>query len=233
MVKTVNIVICDDEKKMVEDIEEMVREILPEETVKTCMTGDALLKILETGDTDAVLLDIDMPEKNGLEVAGLMNVAGKKPILIFVTAHDELVYDSLKYHPFAFVRKRYLREELSEVLADCVREVRTKEKKFHFRSEGGEVSVLLSDICYFEAEGNYLIVHLQSGTYRLRSTMTAIQNTLEPEGFIRAHKGFLVNQEFVTVMTQEELRLASGEVVPIGKLYSGTVKEQILRYMRE
>ena len=63
--------------------------------------------------------------------------------------------------------------------------------------------------------------------------MTAVQNTLEPEGFIRAHKGFLVNQEFVTVMTQDELRLASGEVIPIGKLYAGTVKEQILRYMRE
>lgn len=227
------IVICDDERKMVEDIEEIVREVLPEETVKTCLSGDALLEILDTEETDAVLLDIDMPEKSGLEVAGLMNAAGKKPILIFVTAHDELVYDSLKYHPFAFVRKRYLREELPEVLADCIREVRTREKKFHFRSEGGEVSVLLSDIRYFEAEGNYLIVHLQNGTYRLRSTMTAVQNTLEPEGFIRVHKGFLVNQEFVTVMTQEELRLVSGEAIPIGRLYAATVKEQILRYMRE
>lgn len=227
------IVICDDERKMVEDIEKMVRELMPEETVKTCLSGDALLEMLRTEEADAVLLDIDMPEKSGLEVAGLMNATGKKPILIFVTAHDELVYDSLKYHPFAFVRKRYLREELSEVLADCIREVRTKEKRFHFRAEGGEVSVLLSDITYFEAEGNYLIVHLQTGTYRLRSTMTAVQNTLEQEGFIRAHKGFLVNQEFVTVMTQDELRLASGEVIPIGKLYAGTVKEQILRYMRE
>ncbi|MGN0401290.1 MAG: LytR/AlgR family response regulator transcription factor [Acetatifactor sp.] len=227
------ILICDDERKMVADIEGMVRELLPEETVKTCLTGDALLEMLRTEEADAVLLDIDMPEKSGLEVAGLMNAVGKKPILIFVTAHDELVYDSLKYHPFAFVRKRYLREELPEVLADCIREVRTKEKRFHFRAEGGEVSVLLSDIRYFEAEGNYLIVHLQTGTYRLRSTMTAVQNTLEPEGFIRAHKGFLVNQEFVTVMTQEELRLASGEAIPIGKLYAGTVKEQILRYMRE
>ena len=227
------IVICDDERKMVEDIEKMVRELMPEETVKTCLSGDALLEVLRTEEADAVLLDIDMPEKSGLEVAGLMNATGKKPILIFVTAHDELVYDSLKYHPFAFVRKRYLREELPEVLADCIREVRTKEKRFHFRAEGGEVSVLLSDITYFESEGNYLIVHLQTGTYRLRSTMTAVQNTLEPEGFIRAHKGFLVNQEFVTVMTQDELRLASGEVIPIGKLYAGTVKEQILRYMRE
>lgn len=227
------IVICDDERKMVEDIEKMVRELMPEETVKTCLSGDALLEMLRTEEADAVLLDIDMPEKSGLEVAGLMNAAGKKPILIFVTAHDELVYDSLKHHPFAFVRKRYLREELPEVLADCIRELQTKEKRFHFRAEGGEVSVLLSDITYFEAEGNYLIVHLQTGTYRLRSTMTAVQNTLEPEGFIRAHKGFLVNQEFVTVMTQDELRLASGEVIPIGKLYAGTVKEQILRYMRE
>lgn len=227
------IVICDDERKMVEDIEEIVRELLPEETVKTCLSGDALLEILRTEEADAVLLDIDMPEKNGLELAGLLNVAGKKPILIFVTAHDELVYDSLKYHPFAFVRKKYLREELPEVLADCIREVETKEKRFHFRAEGGQVSVLLSDICYFEAEGNYLIVHLKNDNFRLRSTMAAVQNTLEPEGFIRVHKGFLVNQKFVMVMTQDELRLVSGEAIPIGGLYAGTVKEQILRYMRE
>ena len=227
------IVICDDERKMVEDIEEIVRELLPEETVKTCLSGDALLEILRTEEADAVLLDIDMPEKNGLELAGLLNVAGKKPILIFVTAHDELVYDSLKYHPFAFVRKKYLREELPEVLADCIREVETKEKRFHFRAEGGQVSVLLSDICYFEAEGNYLIVHLKNDTYRLRSTMAAVQNMLEPEGFSRVHKGFLVNQKFVMLMTQDELRLVSCEAIPIGGLYAGTVKEQILRYMRE
>ena len=228
-----NLVICDDERKMVEDIEKLVREVLPEETVKTCLSGDALLERLRTEETDAVLLDIDMPKKNGLEVAGLMNAVGKKPILIFVTAHDELVYDSFKSHPFAFVRKKYLREELPQVLADCIREVRTKEKKFHFRAEGGEVSVLLSDICYFEAEGNYLMVHLKNDTYRLRSTMSAVQNTLESEGFIRVHKGFLVNQEFVMVMTQDELKLFSGEAIPIGGMYAGTVKEQILRYMRE
>ena len=77
------------------------------------------------------------------------------------------------------------------------------------------------------------MVHLKNDTYRLRSTMSAVQNTLESEGFIRVHKGFLVNQEFVMVMTQDELKLFSGEAIPIGGLYAGTVKEQILRYMRE
>ena len=155
------IAVCDDEIKILEDINRMIKKHQPDAEVSTYSNGERLLKAMEEENYDVVLLDIDMPGISGMEVAAAMTEDKRKSLIVFVTAHDELVYDSFKYHPFAFVRKKYLREELPEVLADCIREVETKEKRFHFRAEGGQVSVLLSDICYFEAEGNYLIVHLK------------------------------------------------------------------------
>lgn len=195
--------------------------------------GAFLFAYGEEKDFDILLLDIDMPDMSGLEVAERLGEGERKPLLVFVTSYDELVYDSLRYHPFAFVRKKYLAHELTLVLADCGKELAAKEKRFHFRAEGGKLALRLADIRYFEAEGNYLIVYSTSGDYRCRSTMTMVENALASDGFIRIHKGFLVNQAHIKILRQEELELLSGELLPIGKCYAKDAKKRILHYMRE
>lgn len=228
-----NISVCDDERKMAEDIGNIVKEVLPEACVRLCCSGEALLESFSEWEADIVFLDIDMPDMSGLDVAEELGDKLRKNLLVFVTAHDELVYDSLRYHPFAFVRKKFMRSELTQVLEDCAKELAARDRRFHFRSDGNDVTVLLADIRYFEAEGNYLILHEEDGsTCRFRSTMTMAEDTLAAEGFIRIHKGFLVNVSCVRILRQEEVQLMSGEILPIGKLYAKDAKEQILKYMR-
>ena len=115
-------------------------------------------------------------------------------MLVFVTSHDELVYDSLQFHPFGFVRKCYLETELPKILEDCRKEMSNRNKHYCFHTAEGEVKLLLEDIFYFESEGNYLSVYTKETSYRFRETMTALQQGLENEDFIRIHRGFLVIQ---------------------------------------
>lgn len=227
-----NISVCDDERKMAEDIGNIVKEVLPEACVRLCCSGGALLESFSECEPDIVFLDIDMPDMSGLDVAEELGDKLRKKLLIFVTAHDELVYDSLRYHPFAFVRKKYMRNELTHAIADCVKELAARDRRFHFRAGGDDVTVPLADIRYLEAEGNYLILHGEDeSTYRFRSTMTTAEDTLAAEGFIRIHKGFLVNASCVRVLRQEEVQLMSGETLPMGKLYAKSAKEQIINSM--
>ena len=226
------IFICDDEPQMLSDIAKKVSECLPDSDIQTFLTGVKLLQCLETEVCDVLLLDIDMPDITGLEIARHLAKQDKRPLLLFVTSHDELVYDSFQYHPFAFLRKSCFDKEIKAVLIDCVQELVHRERHFCFKAEGNRVSLLLPDILYFEAEGNYLKLFSKEGPYRFRSTISAVENTLSGYGFIRIHKGFLVNQAAVRLWGSEKVQLLGDSMLPIGKSYAKAAREQFLRYMR-
>lgn len=226
------ILICDDEPQILSDIAKRIVKYLPDSDVRAFSSGRELLSCLAAEPCDILLLDIDMPDISGLEIARSLEPGEKRPLLVFVTSHDELVYDSFQYHPFAFLRKSRLDLELAAALADCEQELAHRERHFCFRAEGKRVCLFLSDILYFEADGNYLRLFTGTGQYRFRSTIASVENTLSDCGFIRIHKGFLVNQAAVRLLGPEQAKLSDGTVLPIGQSYAKTAKEHLLRYMR-
>lgn len=226
-----NIALCDDEEKILEEVASFIKNEFPESRVQTYSSGESFISSTQERP-DLLLLDIDMPGMNGMEVASLLTQEKAQTLIVFVTAHDELVYDSFKYHPFAFVRKKFLFEELRNVLKDCEKEIDGRKRRFVFQSASKTINLAQSDILYFESQANYLAVYTKGGDFRLRSTMANIENELQGSDFLRIHKGFLVNLEHIKILKSDALELDSGAKLPIGKSYSESAKESILRYMR-
>lgn len=238
------IFLCDDEPQILQDfarqIEDCAKNMAQTCQIQLFTDARTLLTTLQNVEQiawqeapcDVLLLDIDMPQMNGLEVAKQLAGLQAKPLLVFVTGHDELVYDSFQYHPFGFIRKKFFAKEVRGVLEDCARELEEGRKHFTFHAEGKELCLLRSDILYFEAEGNYVRVFAREGDYRFRSTLTALQNELESFGFIRVHKGFLVNQQAVKILSAENVELLNGMLIPLGRNYAETARKQLMRYMR-
>lgn len=224
--------LCDDELKILEEMKSRVACHLPEAEVEIFSTGKGLLDRMQVTRCDILLLDIDMPELDGMEVAERLSLLERRPLLVFVTGHDELVYESFQYHPFGFVRKQFLEAELGKVLKDCKAELLQKKRHFNFRSAGNEVCLLLSEIRYFESEGNYLKIYTEEAEYRFRSTIGAVEVSLAKDGFIRIHKGFLVNQSAIRQFGTETAELTDGSVLPVGKTYAEEAKQQLMRYLR-
>lgn len=223
--------VCDDEPKILSDISDRVKELLPDSDVRAFLSGSKLLEELEREDCQILLLDIDMPEIDGLQIADKLKKDLQKPLLVFVTSHDELVYDSLQFHPFGFVRKSFLETELNKVLLDCRQELCNRERCFFFHSKEGENRLLLSDILYLEANGNYLRLVSRDRTYHFRDTLLAVEKTLGDVGFVRIHKGFLVNQAMVKRLASGEVELMNGTVLPVGRSYAETAKRTLMRFM--
>lgn len=226
-----NIAVCDDEAKILEEIASFIKQEFPQSKVQAYSSGDTFISSSQERP-DVLLLDIDMPGMSGMEVASLLAQEKAQTLIVFVTAHDELVYDSFKYHPFAFVRKKYLADELRNVLNDCKKEIEGRNRHFVFQTASKTINLSQSDILYFESQANYLAVYTKDGEYRLRSTMTNIENELQNGDFLRIHKGFLVNLEHIKILKSDTLELDNGLMLPIGKSYSESAKESILRYMR-
>lgn len=225
------IAICDDENRILEDLSRMVLELIPDADISAFGKGRALIDGADKAGYDVVLLDIDMPDLNGLEVAAFFQAADRKTLIIFVTSHDELVYDSLQLHPFGFVRKSYLDKELKKVLEDAVEEVSSRDKHFFFHTASGDIKLQMDDILYFEAEGNYIKIKTGSDEFRFRETMQALEMSLKSDGFIRVHKGFLVNQEAVKIINSDKLVLNDNTEIPFGRSYQENARKMLMRGM--
>ncbi|MBQ8821832.1 MAG: response regulator transcription factor [Lachnospiraceae bacterium] len=225
------IYICDDEMQIVKGIVRKTRECVPGSSITEFFHAETLLEGIQAEGVDVLLLDIDMPGLSGLEVAEALKTLPYSPLLVFVTSHDELVYDSLQFHPFGFVRKSHLDKELPKILKDCERELVGKRAVYHFKSGEGEVYLPLSEIMYFESEANYLVVFTRKESYRFRETLSAVEKELAGQGFVRVHKGFLVNMAAVKLLGTGQLTLENGCIIPIGRSYGEETKKQIMRYM--
>ena len=173
-----------------------------------------------------------MPTISGMEIAQTLLNSEIKTLLVFVTGQDALVYKSFKYHPFGFIRKTYFDEEISGVVKSLVEEMQKSSDTFLFKTNDGFNRIKLRDILYFESESNYINLHTKESVYKFRSTVSAIEKELSTKGFIRTHKGFLVNQEHIFSVKSENVVLSNNVVLPIGRTNRDVIKARIMRYMR-
>ena len=227
----IRIAICDDEKRILDDMSKAVRGILEEVDVAVYLDGQKLIRDIENSPFDIIMLDIDMPEMNGLDVAESIQKMAVKPLIIFVTNHDELVYDSLMLHPFGFVRKSRVDAELKKVLKDAEKEVASREKHFFFHTASGDVKLRLENILYFESEGNYIKVITAEEEYRFRETMQTLEMSLSSDGFVRIHKGFLLNQSSVKMIKSDSVILCNDIQLPFGRSYLESSRKKLMRGM--
>lgn len=232
MSAVLRLAICDDEQKFCDDICVQVQQILGVETTVQMYTDPVrCLADLRQNLYDIVLLDIDMPELSGMDIAAALQEQEQKPILIFVTSQDSFVYESFRYHPFGFIRKDYMEDELERVLREANEQWKRNRNRYTFRCDNKTVSLFLQDILYMEAKGNYLEIHAKEEIYRIRETMAAVQNELASCGFVRIHKGFLVNQQEVYTVGADTCSLTDGTILPIGRSYREQARETLMRYM--
>lgn len=231
----IHIAICDDENKICKLYFDKLQVILRKEQISaevSCFSSSKqFLESLNETVYDIILLDIDMPEVTGIQIAQEIKRLEIKPLLVFVTNQDALVYQSFQYHPFSFIRKNYFDDEIESVLISAIQELLKKDLRFIFRLNLETMSLPVSEIIYFEASGNYLILHTKDNIYRCRDTMTNVENELSAKGFIRIHKGFLINQEAVFRIGNDSITLLNGTVLPIGRINKDAVKKKLMRYL--
>lgn len=231
-----SIVVCDDEPKMLKDLLEAIKNIFSELSVEaeyySTYSSIELLEHLKKEKADILFLDIDMPEYNGMQIAEYMLEHASKVLLIFVTNHDELVYESFQYQPFGFIRKSYFSKEVQQVIYRSIKVLAERQDTMIIRSNSDIIKIQLCDIVYFEADSNYVNVFMTNNTYRYRESLGVLESKLAVKGFIRIHKGFLVNQQFVHAIRYDEIELSDGRLLPIGRTNRENVRKKIMQYMR-
>ena len=198
-------------------------------------SADELAGLLGHVGFDLIFLDIDMPSLDGIRFGEQLRARGCRSDIIYVSNMDDRVYDIFRVHPWAFIRKSRYAEELPAVLEDYVRARRDAAAMLVLTGESGRtLSVDPMSLLYIEAVGKTqkLVFSGPEPPAVIRGTMHELEGLLLPYGFIRTHKGFLVNYRSIRRITSRSILLDNGETLPIGRDRLNPAREQYLSLMK-
>lgn len=173
-----------------------------------------------------------MPEVNGFGVASFLKKWNRECCIGFVSNKDELVFQAFAYHPFFFIRKTHLDEELEPQLLELQKKMGAKVSKIELQTGRQTVEVVLDTIWIVESEKNYLLFYREKDergdAVRARMKIAEAEKEMEPHGFVRTHKGYLVNMNYVYRLRENEILLLNGKHVPVSRSYLNQVRMKIM-----
>jgi len=213
------ILVVDDEAPARRKILRLLREESAVEIAGEADGGEAAVAAIRKQHPDLVFLDVQMPGLDGFGVIQSLKAA-KVPLprVVFVTAHDRFALRAFEVHAFDYLLKPVGEERFREALgrariqheqsADgfssrlgAMLEQLQREKLLPDRllveENARAIFVAVKDISWVEADRNYVLLHCGEKTHTLRSTLDAVQNTLDPKLFVRINRGTLVRLEAI------------------------------------
>ena len=185
------------------------------------------LELIETEKIDILFLDIDMSDINGLE---FRKKAIAVPVCIFITAHPEHAVESFELETLDFIVKPVKLDRFTQMMHRVVEFMEIKHKAELFESSIGgdtiyikegheQTKVKLHDILYLEALKDYTLVVTK---HKRHCVLSSIGNLLKEnhfQSFIRVHRSFAVQKQYIDKKLTHEILLNNGVTIPIGRSY--------------
>jgi DNA-binding LytR/AlgR family response regulator len=182
---------------------------------------------LSVNSTDLILLDIEMPGLNGLELLQSITI---KPQVIIISSKEQYAIEAFDYDVAAYLLKPV--KEYSKFLKAVLKvKERLAAKTDSPNSESIFVKVdsllthlVLNDILWVEAFGDYVKINTDKKIFTVYNTMKAVEEKLPASVFMRVHRSFIVNTKKITNIDQGNL-LIEKKIIPIGNSY----REQLMK----
>jgi len=237
--------IVDDEPLAVERIQVICAEIPATHVVGTASDGAAALRLTEKLAPDLVLLDMTMPELDGLAVARKLAERETPPAVIFVTAHDHFAVEAFDLEAIDYVLKPVSADRLERAIKRALKHSGSQRGKsaskwleelwVPHRSELLRIAV--DEVYQIDAERDYVRLHVGdpgeppevSRTYLLLQTIAGLEARLDPDRFIRIHRSTILRRDTIRGLRHDGLgvwsaELQNGEALRIGRTYLSKVK---------
>lgn len=228
--------IVDDEPLAVERMQVICAKLPQLAVVGTASDGAAALRLIEALTPDLVLLDMTMPEVDGLAVARKLAERERRPAVIFVTAHDHFAVEAFDLDAVDYVLKPVAHDRLARAIERAVsRGARPsrgesrwlKELWVPHRSELLRIDV--DQVHRVDAERDYVRLHLGERSYLLLQTIAGLEERLDPAEFIRIHRSTILRKDRIRGLRHDGLgvwsaELEGGEALRIGRTYLPKVK---------
>lgn len=233
--------IVDDEPLAVERMQILCARIPALNVVGTASDGAAALRLCEALAPELVLLDMTMPEVDGLGVARGLAKQSPRPAVIFVTAHDHFAVEAFDCEAVDYVLKPVAQDRLERAVdralarrdsaapAEAAPVTSPWIEEFWVPHRSELIRIASGDIDRIDAERDYVRLHVGTRSYLLLHTIQRLEDRLDPERFIRLHRSTIVRRDRIAGLKHDGLgvwsaQLADGELLRIGRTYLAKAK---------
>ena len=169
------------------------------------------------GDEQLVLLDIQMGDMDGMEVARRLRERGSDAAIVFITNVAQYALEGYRVEALDYLIKPVDQRALTECLRRVVRHLRERASKtVILRADEGTCRVAADKLLWIEAVNHKTVVHAEDGCYHCAGTLNSMENLLRDCGFFRCHAAYLVNLSRVDRVRQNDACIGA-EVIPVSR----------------
>lgn len=187
------------------------------------------ITFLQANKTDLIFLDIKMPDINGID---FLNSLSNPPMVVFTTAYSEhavksFELDAIDYLLKPFSLPRFLKacnkaQELYMLRNNATEQL---QPEYLFVKDGYEqIKVVVDDILYIEASGNYTQIHLSNKLLSTRVPLNEMLQLLNVKKFVRVHRAFIVAKGKIDKFDRTQVWIGE-KSIPIGATYIQCLQE--------
>ncbi|HVZ95770.1 MAG TPA: response regulator [Chitinophagaceae bacterium] len=238
------VIIIDDEQLARSIVKEYLQPYQNIEIVAECSDGFEGMKAIMQFGPDLIFLDVQMPKINGFEMLELIE---KPPAVIFTTAFDEFAIKAFEQNAVDYLLKPFSKERFDRAIQkylshpagtslqpviDTVSKSVAQQSRIVVR-DGNKIKIIpLSQVQYIEAADDYVKIMTAAGSFLKKQTMNFFEQSLSIYQFIRIHRSFIVNTQFITRIDVHEkdshvLLLSTGAGLPVSKSGYAKLKEAL------
>lgn len=175
--------------------------------------------ILSRQKVDLILLDVEMPKISGIE---FLKTVPNHPLVILITAKPEYAVEAFEHNVVDFLVKpvkedRFLKAiyRAKEVFESNSKMVEINKEFFFIREKGISTKLIIADILYIQALGDYVNIHTPGKRYTIHYTLSAIEKELPATRFMRVHRSYLVALDKIEAV-EEGTAFIYQNPIPVG-----------------
>ncbi len=226
--------ICDDNEADCHYIEKLVEKWAQEKQVLVKVdnftSAEAFLFHYEARkDYDILLLDIEMGQMDGVQLAKQIRMENEAVQIIFITGYSEYIAEGYEVAALHYLMKPVSSAKLVQVLNRAVEKLAKNERMLYLEQAGEMVCIPLFEIRYLEVYQNYVTIHSKQ-KYTVKKTLAEFEKELD-ERFFRTGRSYIVNLTYVQRVTKTEVRLTDGSQVPLSRGMYDAINKAIISRM--
>lgn len=234
----INIAICDDNIEELEIISSIIskniKKIDMPFKISSFSDGQDLIEHINSSkdNFDIIFLDIYMNLSNGLDVARKIRDFDKECKIIFITSSKGHAIDSYDVRAFHYILKPIKEEKLRDIIKLAIESLNKENKQVVIMNKKGNYRILYKDILYAESKARVVNIYLKSNeVISFYSKLEDFFQSLKDERFLRCHKSFIVNMDYVLKVENNYIFMYNNVIIPISSSNIAAIKEKYFNYL--
>ena len=239
------IAICDDEKRICEELERVLADIFIESGIKHSIdvfftARDLCCQIEAKVNYDLIFLDIELAkdEISGIDVGDIIRNTYKNDTvqIVYISWEKKYSMQLFDIRPLNFLVKPLEYEKIQQVIKTYLKVSGSTSEKFVYKKGHDTFSVLMKDIIYLENHRRKIIIHLADGRKEsfYGSLKKEFYDQLEKNDFLFIHASYVINYDFIAVVKYSQVVLEGSSIpLPISHNKRSEIREKYYNILRK